>query len=216
MITTHHHIDNINKYILTDIQYFGTVNWYKMLYKFTNIQIEQYETYQKMSFRNRCMIAGSNGVMNLSVPLEKGRSQKLLLKDVKISYAENWQEQQWRSINSCYGSAPFFEFYVESLQILFTTKPVYLIDLNWQTIEWVLKRLKSVAVLSKTLAYDPAPFLPTVDIRNLYKIKNYDQQDNNLRYQQVFEDRIGFKPNLCILDFLFCNGPASKSILLED
>jgi hypothetical protein len=203
-----------NESILIDIQYFGNVNWFKMLFNFSNIQIEQYETYQKMSFRNRCIIAGSNGLINLSVPLEKGRNQKLFIKDVKISYTENWREQHWRSILSCYGNSPFFEYYAESLQQLFSKKPNFLIDLNWQTMEWVSKRLKFEGQFTKTFHYTDNPIPPIVDARNRFVPKQYDQLDNYVRYNQVFEDRIGFKPNLCILDLMFCNGPASKTILL--
>jgi hypothetical protein len=206
--------DNKNDYILTDIQYFGTVNWYKMLFQFSNIQIEQYETYQKMSFRNRCMIAGSNGVINLSVPLEKGRGQKLLMKDIRISYSENWQAQHWKSISSCYGNSPFFEYYEESLKTLFTIKPNFLFDLNWQTIEWVTKRLKLQTVLTASKEYVACPMLPIIDARNQFRTKNYDAVPHHFQYQQVFEDRIGFKANLCILDLMFCNGSASKSLLL--
>lgn len=215
MKTKQKHDDDINVQILTDIQYFGTVNWYKMLFRFSNIQIEQYEVYRKMSFRNRCIIAGSNGLINLTVPLEKGRSQKLFIKDVKISYTENWQEQHWRSILSCYGNSPFFEYYAESLNQLFGNKPIFLIDLNWQTMEWVKKRIKLEGQFSKSMNYSENTLAPIVDARNLSLPKNYDQSDNCIRYQQVFEDRIGFKPNLCILDLMFCNGPASKTILLS-
>lgn len=199
--------------ILIDIQYFGNVDWYKMLFQYSNIKIEQYETYQKMSFRNRCSIVGSNGLINLSVPLEKGRGQKLLLKDVKISYSENWQDQHWRSICACYGSSPFFEFYEESLHLLFQKKPAFLIDLNWQNLEWVNKRLKNTAKFEKTEAY--LFDLPNnyEDARNLFKPNKIDQVKETITYQQVFEDRIGFKPHLCILDLMFCNGPASKSLI---
>ena len=202
--------------ILTEFQYFGTVNWYKLLFQFSNIQFEQYETYQKMSFRKRCMIVGSNGLINLSVPLEKGRSQKLLIKDVKISYSENWQEQHWRSIASCYGNSPFFEFYEESLLLLFEIRPTYLIDLNWQTFEWVTKRLKWGAQMERTDQYLPENPNGVFDARNLFKPRYYDQLKDVVKYQQVFEDRIGFKPNLSVLDLMFCNGPGSKSLLTSN
>ena len=202
--------------ILTEFQYFGTVNWYKLLFQFSNIQFEQYETYQKMSFRTRCMIVGSNGLINLSVPLEKGRSQKLLIKDVKISYSENWQEQHWRSIASCYGNSPFFEFYEESLLLLFEIRPTYLIDLNWQTFEWVTKRLKWGAQMERTDQYLPENPNGVFDARNLFKPRDYDQVKDVVKYQQVFEDRIGFKPNLSVLDLMFCNGPGSKSLLTSN
>jgi hypothetical protein len=200
--------------ILTDIQYFGTVNWYKMLFKFSNIEFEIYERYQKMSFRNRCMIVGSNGLINLSVPLEKGRSQKILMKDVKISYTEKWQEQHWKSISSCYGNSPFFEFYEESLRSLFEKQPTYLFDLNFQTFEWVKKRLKWEVEMVSSGQYALDVAENCFDGRDLFKPNAYDQVKEVIRYQQVFGDRIGFKPNLCVLDLLFCNGPSSKSLLV--
>ncbi|MBA2748463.1 MAG: WbqC family protein, partial [Tatlockia sp.] len=33
------------------------------------------------------------------------------------------------------------------------------------------------------------------------------------RYSQVFEDRLGFQPNLSILDLLFCEGPNAINLL---
>jgi len=169
-----------------------------------------------MSFRNRCSIAGSNGVINLSVPLEKGRSQKLLLKDVKISYTENWQEQHWRSISACYGNSPFFEFYKEGLFELFQKKHAYLIDLNWQNLEWVNKRLKLIAQIEKTDDFQINPPQNYHDARNSIKPNTIHEVKQIITYQQVFEDRIGFKPHLSILDLMFCNGPASKSLLTSN
>lgn len=208
--------DSIKSNILTEFQYFGTVNWYKMLFLYSNIEFEQYENYQKMSFRNRCMIVGSNGLINLSVPLQKGRSQKLLMKDVKISYSENWQEQHWRSIYSCYGNSPFFEFYEESLRKLFELKSVFLIDLNWETFEWVKKRIKLVAQIQRTDHYEPLVRDNCFDARNLFKPQSNHLVKDVIKYQQVFEDRIGFKPNLSVLDLMFCNGPSSKSLITSN
>ena len=205
-----------NEVILTDIQYFGTINWFKLLFNYSNIQFEQYETYQKMSFRNRCIIAGSNGLINLSVPLAKGRGQKELTKDVRISYSEKWQEQHWRSIRSCYGNSPFFEFYEEGVKQLFNIQPVFLFDYNLQIFDWVKARLKYSGKLSVSENYLAHTIPSTVDARNSMLPKSYDQQDLNVVYHQVFEDKIGFKPNLSILDLLFCNGPSSKAILMAE
>lgn len=204
---------SLKKIIITDLQYFGSINWYKMFFEFSDIFIEQYEVYQKMSFRNRCIIAGSNGLINLTVPLEKGRGQKLIMKDVRISYSENWQRQHWRSIFSSYRNSPFFEYYEESLNPFFEKKHVYLFDLNWEIMEWVNKRIKFSSQVHKTRSYDQTPNYTNLDSRNVMTPKNFDQGEVNLKYQQVFEDRIGFKTNLCILDLMFCNGPASKSLL---
>lgn len=184
-----------------------------MLFQFLNIKIERYETYQKMSFRNRTVIAGSNGLINLSVPLEKGRSQKLLIRDIKISYSENWQEQHWRSIKSCYGNSPFFEYYENSLFLQFQQKQVFLLDLNLSLMEWVKKQLKLNAVLEMTEAYQTDPGPEIFDGRNLSKPKTLEEGSEPIRYTQVFEDRIGSQPNLSILDLIFCVGPAANSLL---
>jgi hypothetical protein len=91
--------------LIIDIQYFPSIILYKSLYKFSNIVFDQYETYQKMGFRNRCQIAGAQGVVNLSVPLVQGRDQKTLVRDVRISYRQPWAAQHWKTIVSCYTAA---------------------------------------------------------------------------------------------------------------
>jgi hypothetical protein len=199
--------------IIIENQYFGTVNWYKMLFQEIDIIIEQYEAYPKTSFRNRCVIAGSNGLISLSVPLEKGRSQKAIFKDVKISNQQAWQEQHWRSIVSCYGKSPFFEYYRDGMETLFQKRFVYLIDLDLEILAWVKKQLKLTKSAEPTQSYQPQYEETTLDLRDLVKPSQFQEVINPVIYQQVFEDRIGFQPNLSIIDLLCCTGPAAKSFL---
>jgi hypothetical protein len=203
----------INRKLIIDNQYFGNIDYYKILFQFSNIEIEQYETYQKMSFRNRCMVAGSNGVVGLSVPLEKGRGQRELMKDVRISYADNWQVQHWRTIESCYSRAPFFEFYQDGVADLLRRKETFLLDQNLAILSWFKKILKIPGDISLTDRYLKTYPEEVTDRRNSLLPKNYRQSANSPRYTQVFEDRIGFQPNLCILDLLFCCGPRSGEML---
>ena len=86
--------------LITDIQYFPSIIFYKNSYKFTHIVIEQCETWQKMSFRNRSQIAGAEGVIDLSIPLVNGRDQKALIRDVRIADSLPWQAQHWKTIVS--------------------------------------------------------------------------------------------------------------------
>ena len=158
---------NINSLII-DCQYFGTINYIKILFEHSNILIEQYESYQKMSFRNRCMIAGSNGVINLSVPLENGRSQKGLTRDVKISYSTNWQVQHWRSIESAYNRSPYFEFYRDGVWGLLQKEEAFLLDLNLKTLDWLKKALKLPVTISLTDAYRKVYPIDTIDKRNQF------------------------------------------------
>lgn len=202
-----------NSNLLIDIQYFGSINYNKMLFEFSNIIFEQYETYQKMSFRNRCRVAGSNGVVNLSVPLVKGRGQRELMKDVKISYTEQWQLQHWRTIESCYRRAPFFEYYADGIKELLQLRETFLLDLNLRILEWlqgVIKRRLSVSLSTDYLKNMPEGI---VDRRGFFLPKNQEKESTGLKYTQVFEDRIGFCDNLSIIDLLCCCGPETLSYL---
>lgn len=201
------------KTLLIENQYFGTINYYKMLFENSYIQIDQYENFQKMSFRNRCIIPGSNGLIQLTVPVEKGRNQHTPFRDVKIAYKENWVLQHCRSMEACYNRAPFFEFYRVELFGLLEKRPVFLFDLNWTILQWVLKKLKTPLhiELSQMEEYNPDTMME--DRRNSLLPKNYDQGPETIKYTQVFEDRIGFKQNLSIIDLLSCNGPASIKYL---
>jgi ATP-dependent Clp protease ATP-binding subunit ClpB len=87
-------------------------------------------------------------------------------------------------------------------------QPVYLNEFLIHINEWIRKQIKGKWEISKLQPnhsnYQPDQWLP----------KNYDQVPNPIKYQQVFEDNIGFMPNLCILDILFCCGGKQTNKLL--
>ena len=202
--------------LLIENQYFGSVIYTTTLFQFSNIKIEQYEAYQKMSFRNRCVIAGSNGLIHLSVPLENGRNQRQLMKDTRISYSGRWQSEHLRSLESCYSRSPYFEFYRDEVWELFRKNEVFLMDLNFSILEWLQKVLKYPGSISLTDDYCQEYPASVADLRNHFLPKNFQNLPMNLLYTQVFEDRIGFQPNLSILDLLFCCGPEAKNMLKDN
>jgi len=202
--------------LLIDYQYFGTVNYYKILFQFSNIEFEEYESYQKGSFRNRTPIPGANGVINLSVPLQKGRDQKALFRDIKIDYREKWMVQHMRALDACYNRAPFYEFYRDGISDLLSQEETYLMALDRKLVVWVLKMLKHKPVISATEVYNRQVDGGILDARNTILPGKETDKELDLsvpEYDQVFKDRIGFKPNMSILDLLFCNGPASAGLL---
>ena len=202
--------------LLVELQYFMPVNLISALSKKSHVIFEQYENFQKMSFRNRCVVAGSNGAVHLSVPLEKGRGQRELMKEVRISQHEDWQKQHWRTIESCYSRSPFFEFYRDEVFELLQKRQVFLLDMNLAILQWLQKVLANRSVISLTASYEKHhPASGRHDLRNRILPKNFQEQAFPFRYTQVFEDRIGFLPNLSILDLLFCCGPNAKTLLKD-
>lgn len=199
--------------LLTEIQYFPPVSFYKSLSDFSNIIFEQYDHYQKMSFRNRMVIANANGRSVLSVPLVKGRDQKRIMKDVRIADHQSWQSQHWKSLESAYGRSPFFEFYRDELEALYRKPFLFLLDWNLHCFEWTMIALglKLRVSLTHTYSkdYDNTIF---VDRRNMILPKNYLDFDGP-KYKQVFEDKLGFLPNLSVLDLIFCEGKRAGKLV---
>ena len=163
------------------------------------------DNFQKQTYRNRCYIYGANGKQLLNIPIQK-ISGKQLTKDVKIDYGSNWQMEHLKSLHSAYRSSPFFEFYIDDLEELFTKKETFLLDLNIQTIQKVMDalQLKVDYLLSKS--YEKDLFN---DYRFLVNAKS-KEKFNFPTYTQVFNNKHGFIENLSILDLLFLEGPASE------
>ncbi|HLI94219.1 MAG TPA: WbqC family protein [Puia sp.] len=217
--------------LLIDIQYFPSITLYKKLYNLSSIVFEQYEAYQKSGFRNRCRIAGAQGVVGLSVPLWKGRGQKTLTRDVKISNRQPWAARHWKTIMSCYSRSPWFDYYRADLEALYHGgKYDRLLDWDLACFEWSLRALDLPVTVGLTdswrLDYDPGE---VVDWRGRLRHGGLDpgrlpagggpgggsaaeihdaagEGRMAHRYRQVFEERTGFIPNLSILDLLFCEG----------
>ena len=53
---------------LLQTTYFGPVQWYQKLYRYGHCTIEQYDSFQKQTYRNRCVISTANGLQALTVP----------------------------------------------------------------------------------------------------------------------------------------------------
>jgi len=127
--------------LFTELQYFTTIISYSALIKNTDVDFCLYETYHRRSFRNRCIIAGANGPISLSVPIAGGRNKKAIYKDVRIDYSTDWRQQHWRSIFSAYGNSPWFFHFAESLENLYSQKADFLVDWNFQCMDWVNRSL---------------------------------------------------------------------------
>ncbi|MGE5106705.1 MAG: WbqC family protein [Sphingobacteriales bacterium] len=196
--------------LVVECQYLPPVSLFKSLGNVSDVKIEQYEYYQKFSFRNRCLLAGPNGILSLSVPLEDGRDQKRLIRDVKISYAENWQLRHWRSIHDAYRKSPFFEEYMDDIKSFFETKPAFLFDWNLMWLEWLVKQSGLKVNMDFTKEYVKEYPEGYIDLRSKITPKNYlEQSSGSPEYVQVFSERRGFQPNLSFLDMLLCEGPVA-------
>ena len=187
---------------------FPNISWWVHAMDADTIILDAGEHFQKMTARNRYDIAGANNAIKLSVPLVNGRNQHIPMNDVQLFNGERWQTQNWRTLVSVYNRSPYFEHYAHSLQKLFETEFTHLTAFNRASIEWAMKQLKMKAELQETNVY-LKEYPETV--KDLRKFKR--NENTSVRYHQIFEDRIGFLPDLSILDLLFSEGPLAAKIL---
>ena len=165
-----------------------------------------------MSFRNRCIVAGANGPVALTVPVLGGREQRGSYGEVRIDHRGDWQKRHWRTLFSAYGRAPFFEHFKPGLESLFEHQIEKLADWNLLTLDWVARSLG----LTLPDQIDSIIREPDLDLTDRIRPKGYADPGVGIRapvYAQVFQDRFGFLPNLSVLDLLFCAGPSARALL---
>lgn len=194
---------------LLQTTYFGPIQWYQKLYRYDHCLIEQYDSYQKQTYRNRCVIATANGPQALTVPVE-GTNEKCLVKDLRISDHNNWRRIHWNVLLSAYSESPFFDYYADDIHPFFEKKYDFLIDFN----ETIRQKVCELMDIHPNVNYTSDFRRQTSDIVDFREVINAkhplaDADFQPQRYWQVFEGKHGFQANLSILDLLFNMGPES-------
>ena len=196
---------------LLQTTYFGPIQWYQKLYRYDQTLIEQYDSYQKQTYRNRCVIATANGLQALTVPVEHDtlniKNEMLKVKDLRISDHNNWRRIHWNALQSAYNESPFFDYYADDIRLFFEKKYEFLVDFNEAIRQTVCNLLDIHPQVSYTTDFSRQPS-DIDDYREVINAK-HPQPDEDFqprRYWQVFEGKHGFQANLSILDLLFNMG----------
>lgn len=193
--------------------YLGPVQQYSKMFHFPEVRIETSENYLKQSYRNRCIIAGANGPLPLSVPIVKPDTLKCLTKDIRISDHGNWRHLHWNAIVSAYNSTPFFEYYEDDFAPFYEKKYEFLFDFNEELRILICQLLDIQPQIQYTTSFE-------ADVENDFRwiSPKQDIADPSFLlkpYYQVFQDKHGFLPNLSIIDLLFNTGNEGILVLRD-
>jgi hypothetical protein len=198
----------MNESVYLSTAYLGPVQYYSKLYRYGVAYVEAVENYIKQSYRNRCVIASPNGPLALSVPIVKPDTLKCLTKDIRISEHGNWRHLHWNALVSAYNMSPFFEYYADDFAHFYEKRFEFLFDYNEE-----LRRLVCELMDIQPNVRFTEEYLPIVDndFRETIgpKSKVEDADFVSKPYHQVFQEKLGFLPNLSIVDLLFNKGPES-------
>lgn len=190
--------------------YLAPIAYYKALLTSEALLLEQYNHYEKKSYQNRCEILAANGQIALSVPVEKTKHPKTPFNEVKIAYHTDWQKQHLKAIISAYQNSPFCEYYIDDLRTFYEQKYEYLLEFNCALQDKILELLDEKIETSLTAAFYQDNDVN--DLRFAFHPKKKDPEKYK-PYIQVFSEKLGFHPNLSILDLLFNLGPESEMYL---
>ena len=192
--------------VLLSTTYFGPIQWYQKLYRAERVVMEQWESFQKQTYRNRCLIATTQGIQALTVPVVRGETS--LMKDIRISDHGNWRHLHWNALQSAYGESPFFDYYQDDIRPFYEQRWTYLLDFN----EAIRARMCELIDIT-----------PEVTLSKVFNAKANDDFREAINpkhpapdpdfipkpYYQVYQQKYGFLHNLSILDLLMNMGPES-------
>ena len=197
--------------------YLAPLHYYAWVLQAKNVYVEQYDNYLKQTYRNRCRILSGNGVISLSIPVDKGSDAKCLSRDIRFSTHSDWQILHWRSLVAAYNSSPFFEYYTDDFLPFFTRKWNFLFDFNCEIEAKILELLEIDKDIQVTQRYKTEFGSGELDLREAIHPKKTPESTNSdykaIPYYQVFNQKFGFVPNLSIVDLLFNMGPESSVVL---
>jgi hypothetical protein len=197
---------NPNSVLLTTA-YLPALPYLRAVLRADEVVLEAQEHFIKQTYRNRCEILTANGKLSLSIPLLK-QADKEIISQKRISYAENWQQQHWRTITSAYKSSPYFEFFEDELRPFYEQRFEFLMEYNTALLKTVLHILRVKKNIRFTEQYEVNP----IGIRDLRDLSQATEVENTTPHYQVFAIGSDFVPGLSCLDALFNIGLETKLI----
>lgn len=201
------------KNLLIESQYLPSIAYFAPLYGSSEVVLEKHENYIKQTYRNRCHILTAQGPETLIIPLTS-KHGKVCIKDIRIDYGQKWLNNHWRTIQSAYGKAPFFEYYGQDLEKVLFTKYEFLFDLNYDLLSMCLKWLRWNLTVRETLTYEKTVPANLLDFRSMINPKKSELLNpffHSVPYTQVFGNT--FVANMSVVDLIFCEGPEASRII---
>lgn len=198
---------------LIELHLFPSVSYLSLAFWAGGLRLEASENFQKGSFRNRFRIASASGPMELSAPLRGGKHQCCPIRSVELANDEDWRRHHWRAIETAYRAAPFWLHFADRFEPFFKgPAPERLWDFSFSILEKTLQLLDFQGSIELTETFER---MDELDFRGAIAPKKSSRPAGfrPVRYGQMFEDRLGFLPDLSALDLLFCQGKMARDIL---
>jgi len=199
-------------HIILAAAYLPSVSYFALLNNAENIIIEQFETYPKQTYRNRCEMYTEKGKTSLVIPVSKPHGNHTKTKDVEIFNQDRWYIKHWRAIESAYQASPYFLYYKDELKSFYDGSHKKLLEFDLDLTRHFCKLLDIQKSISLSLDYIKGT---GIDYRQELSPKKPPIIHEFPEYTQVFDTTHGFIPDLSIADLLFNLGPESSDYVAQ-
>jgi len=179
--------------------------------------------YARQTWQNRACLRTPDGGQWITVPVGHGQHGRAII-ETMIREVESWRDRHLKALRFNYGATPYFEYYIDRIEIVIrsaerslaslTVPSTRLVaDLMGLEPEWRLASeldgaprdlggIRSAMSVDRVMVVDPLPAGPHVDRLPF----------GTPAYRQRFD---GFVPGCSVLDLLMMHGPAARDILLS-
>ncbi|MFZ9503717.1 MAG: WbqC family protein [Cyclobacteriaceae bacterium] len=197
--------------VLIEPHYLPNLEFFAAIFPYAEIVLDVHSHFVKQSWRSRSIVASANGPLMLIVPVTH-KGNRTPLHEVITAENTRWRLNHWRTIESAYRNAPFFEYYSDELKKLILgpetslhqiNQNILSICLNW--LGWNKKVKLSVSFIENFEGIDLRDHLES---KVSFEKRPYLQP---IPYRQVFGN--AFAENMSVLDLVFCTGPEASGIL---
>ena len=206
-------MQSASKSVIIDLQYLPTIAYFSQITKYDKVILEAHEFFEKQTFRNRTYFLSSQKVETLTVPLI-GANKKVRTKDILIDNSQFWANKHWRTLKTCYGKAPYFEFFADEFMHLYENQFESLWELNKAFLTKCLKMMQIKLDITESDSYKKDLNQNVIDCRSLINPKRsgfLDKVYQVVEYNQNFGNT--FEANMSVVDLIMNEGPNSFSII---
>ncbi len=221
--------------------YLPWLGYFEMIASSDIFVVFDHVQFERKSWQQRNRIKTANGVVSLTVPVQK-MPREAKISEMKISDQDNNPlEKHFKTIELAYKKAPYFKEYKPFFEKIYSKKPVLLRDLNVDLIKLICSILgiKTKIVFSSDLGLKDENMEKTEKvvnlckkqgITNLYDAKGAEEildkslfEKENIKiefqnfqhpeYPQLWGE---FVPYLSAIDLIFNQGDKSLSIIKSE
>jgi hypothetical protein len=197
--------------VVLSAAYFPPIDYVSKIVHAGTVKIEQWDNFQKQTFRSRCRILSADGPVYLVLPVQRLEgNHKTLIKDTKVDYSVPWVLKHERALEAAYNSSAFFPYYRDALFSILDSKPEYLFDLDLKLLEKLLDLSRIQCDLQLTSDFLPDYPADVQDLRKSISPKDRvwsgECAKKEKAYFQVFSSKYSFVPCLSFIDLLSNEG----------